>query len=47
MSTVLTADDTHVPHFVETTAELLSVHKAEVPNHLPLILDEVEGIWEE
>ena len=25
MSTVLTADDTHVPHFVETTAELLSL----------------------
>ena len=34
-------------HFVETTAELLSGHKAEVPNHSPLILDEVEGIWEE
>jgi len=23
------------------------VYKAEVPNHSPLILDEVEGIWEE
>ena len=23
------------------------MYKAEVPNHSPLILDEVEGIWEE
>ena len=41
------ADDTHVPHFVETTAELLSVYKAEVPNHSSPILDKMEGIWEE